>query len=419
MSKNGKIIGVAALVLAIAAVTFAVFSLKQAKAHARRYQELADAVTSLARVLDSGSGVDSRVTFSVDDGKENGSLGWTATKGLPGATESAVAPLNELAEKVIEQRETIINAMVEKVAKPLNCPASKSPQPTILNNVDEYSTGMDGFAAYIRARANRDRNLQQKINEVLYSLDVRSRFQGEITEDGSFAAADAQVFRDAANNLKNLRANYTQTVNTLKELTTALRGVNVDGVTWETPKVVGNLNTRGLSETDSSNLKAAAEKFKADFQQLKIQLGRIDQLEDDKADLQNQLAEAQKKAAAMEAKWQTSEKALQDIMDSVTPGGKYSPNALTDISQMDEHLMGKVMEVNAKYGHVVVDLTQGEVVEGALFSVMRSGKYVGMVRIATPSPFNSLAYVEEGKAGDIRPGDTLLRASNILQSNMK
>ncbi len=419
MSKNGKIIGVAALVLAIAAVIFAVFSLKQAKAHAKRYQELADAVTSLARVLDSGSGVDARVTFSVEKGKEGGTLGWTETKGLPGATESAVAPLNELAEKIIEQREALINAMVEKVAKPLNCPASKAPQPTILNNVDEYATGMDAFAAYVQARARRDGMLQQRINEVLYSLDVRNRFQGEVTEDGSLAASDAQVFRDAANNLKNLRANYTLAVNTMKDLTAALRAVNVDGVTWETAKVSGSLNTRGLSETDSANLKSAAEKFKADFQQLKSQLARIDQLEDDKADLQNQLAESQARAASMEEKWKTSEKALQEIMDSVTPGGKFSPVALTDLSQMEENLVGKIMEVNPQYGHVVVDLTQGEVVEGALFSVIRNGKHVGLLRIAAPNPFNSLAYVEEGKPGDFRPGDTLLRASDILQSNMK
>ncbi len=419
MSKNGKIIGVAALVLAIAAVTFAVFSLKQAKAHAKRYQELADAVTSLARVLDSGSGVDSRVTFSVEDGKETGSLGWSETKGLPGATDSAVAPLNDLAEKIIEQREALINAMVEKVAKPMGCPASMTPQPTILNNVEEYATGMDSFAAYIQARASRDRNLQQKINEVLYTLDVRKRFQGEVTETGNLSPGDLQVFQEAASNLKNLRANYTLAVNTMKELTTALRATSVDGVTWETTKVSGNLNTRGLSETDSTNLKAAAEKFKTDFQQLKTQLARIDQLEGDKAELQDQLADAQKQAEEMEQKWQTSEKALQDIMDSVTPGGKYSPEAISDISQMKEHLMGKVMEVNAKYGHVVVDLTQGEVVAGALFSVMRGGKYVGMIRITTPNPFNSLAYVEEGKPGDIRPGDTLLRASDILQSNMQ
>ena len=40
MSKSGKIIGVAAFVLALAAAVLAFFELKQAKAHAGRYAEL-------------------------------------------------------------------------------------------------------------------------------------------------------------------------------------------------------------------------------------------------------------------------------------------------------------------------------------------------------------------------------------------
>ena len=54
----------------------------------------------------------------------------------------------------------------------------------------EYENGMDGFIAFVRARAARDRNLQQKINTLLYSLEVRNKYAGEITNDGSFGSGD-------------------------------------------------------------------------------------------------------------------------------------------------------------------------------------------------------------------------------------
>ncbi len=416
MSKNGKIIGVAALVLAIAAVTFAVFSLKQAQAHARRYQELADAVSALSQSLDSGSGVASQVTYSFEDGKEEGSLGWPATKGLEGATSDAVAPLKDLAEKIIRQREALVEALVEKIAKPLDVPPGKAPNADVLNSVMEYENGMDGFIAYVRARAARDRNLQQKINTLLYSLEVRNKYAGEITNDGSFGSGDEQAFREAAKNLQNLRSNYSLLVNTVKSLNNALRGIALDGVEWRGPATASSLGTRGLSETETANLKGAVEKFQADIAQLKTQLARINVLEGEKAELEDQLAQANANARKWQDNYNTSESALRAIMGNITPTGKFCPDAITDRSQVREDLTGKVLVANGQYGHVLTNLTHGEVIPGLRFSVRRGDKFLGIVRITEVSPHNSLAVVEEGKATDIQAGDTLLLASETLQS---
>jgi chromosome segregation ATPase len=417
MSKNGKIIGIAALVLAIAAVTFAVLSLLQAKKHARRYQELATAVAAMGDTLDSGKNIN--VSYSLQDGKEQGTLGWTSTKGLPGATANAVAPLEDLAQEVIQQREEIVTTIIEKVAKPLECPPAKTPNAEAVNNVNEYASSLNGLVQHIQARVNRDRNLQGMVNQVLGALMVRGRYNGTITDNGQMDAADSAALADATKNLNNLRGNYRAMTRALQELSRNLRSVQIDGVQWETPAIANTLGSTGLTAAETESNNNALGKYTSDLEKIKAQLQRVNDLQDAADQLAEELKASQAETAKWKEAWQKDEDAIKSFMDNVVPSGNYSMHALTSADQVNENVTGRVMNIAAEYGYVITSLTQGDTTPELLFSVYRGGKYIGMIRILSVTPYNSLAIVVNGAAKDIQVDDTLILASDTLQSIVK
>ena len=133
-------------------------------------------------------------SFGISDGKETGSLGWESTKGEAGATAKAAAPLEDLAQNVVDQRDKIISDVIEKVAIPLECPVDKRPQPTVLNNLNEYASGLEAFSAFVRARVARDNNLKSQLNQVLRLLNVREAYSGRITVSlDAFSASERPV----------------------------------------------------------------------------------------------------------------------------------------------------------------------------------------------------------------------------------
>lgn len=417
MSKNGKIIGIAALVLAIAAVTFAVLSLLQARKHARRYQELATAVAAMGDTLDSGKNIN--VSYSLQDGKEQGTLGWTSTKGLPGATANAVAPLEDLAQEVIQQREEIVTTIVEKIAKPLECPPAKTPDAEAVNNVTEYASSLNGLVQHIQARVNRDRNLQAMVNQVLGALMVRGRYNGIITDNGQMDSADSAVLADATKNLNNLRGNYRAMTRALQELSRNLRSVQIDGVQWETPAVANTLGSTGLTAAETESNNNALGKYTGDIAKIRAQLQRVNDLQDAADQLAEELKASQAETAKWKEAWQKDEDAIKSFMDNVVPSGNYNNRALASADEVDENITGRVMNIAAEYGYVITSLTQGDAVPELLFSVYRGGKYIGMIRILSVTPYNSLAIVVNGAAKDIQVNDTLILASDTLQSIVK
>lgn len=415
MSKKGKIIGVAALVLSIVAVVFAVFCLKLSKQHADRYAELASTTVEVSSILGSSSGVSNQLSFGISDGKETGSLGWESTKGVAGATKKAAAPLEDLAQNVVDQRDKIISDVIEKVAIPLECPVDKRPQPTVLNNLNEYASGLEAFSAFVRARVARDNNLKSQLNQVLRLLNVREAYSGRITENGALDNKDVQAFRDAAKNLSALKANYTQFANFARDLTKILRKADVRDVTWASANAGNSIGNTGLSEAEKASNENAIQKLREDLKTLEAQLARINNLEDEKAQLIAERDEALKKAAEWEEAWRTDEAVLKSIMDTVTPSGNYNPNPITSKEQINSDISGAVLGTNAEFGYVVTSLTHGEVVEGVRLSIFRSGKYIAMIRVIKVTPFNSLAVIEDGSVSAINRNDTVLLASPILQ----
>ena len=418
MSKSGKIIGVAAFVLALAAAVLAFFELKQAKAHAGRYAELAQAVGAAAKTLDSGSGNAAKLAFSVDEkGKEQGALGWESTKGLAGATDSAAAPLKTLAGQLIDQREYLINNLIDQVAKTLECPADKQPDMDAVSSLPEYEGSLDKFNGFVKARANRDAQVANRVNQVLRVLNVRGTYKGVVTENGSLAQNDAQAFADGAKNLGNLQGNYQLMVQTLRDLSSTLRSAQVSGVQWVSPKAAGSLGGTGLTEGENSSNKDAVAQFRNDFETLKAQLGRIDLLENDKLDLQEEIAELKEKLAEAKAMYEQDEEVLRSYYRQGL-GMNYTTTdkeLKTSYDQVKTDLSGNVLKTDAKYGYVVVNLTECEVIPELRLAVYRNGRYLALLRVLATTPFNSLTVVEDGTIASIAAGDTVVVGGRALQ----
>ncbi|GEM_PF-5275981 len=417
MSKKGKIAGIVALVLAIAAAVFAFLEWNQSKKYAAHYAELAESVSTIARNLDSGSGVEDQVSFTVSNGKEQGSLSMPVTKGIPGATESAVKPLVDLSADVIAQRDTIVNTVVEKVIQPLQCPAEKAPTAEDLNNVKEYEGKLDGFVGFVQARVARDNAVKTQVNQVLRLLNVRGSYSATITETGSFTDGDKKAFAEGAKNLGNLQSNYGLMVQAMREFANTLRTSQVSGVAWDSPKAAGSLGGTGLTDTESNANQNAVGQFRADMGKLKTQLARIDALESDKADLQEALADAKEEIENWKARYQQDEEVLNSLLEQFTPHASYDVKKLASAEEVDPNTTGKVMDVNTEFGYVTISLTQADVVEDLRLSVFHQGKFIAQLRVLRPMPSNTLAILEKGSAADIQKGDSVLVASPVLQQD--
>lgn len=418
MSKNGKIIAVVAFVLSLAVAASAFLAWKQSKAHAKRFQELAGVVSSTAGTLDSGSGNASKLAFSTDEkGKETGALGWEATKGVEGATANAAAPLSNLASDVITQREEIINNLIEKVANPLECPADKLPNADMLNNLNEYGEGLDAFGAYINDRVARDNKVKASLNQVLRTLNVRGTYTGTVNTNGEFSSSDRQAFADAGKNLGSLKANYALMAQTMRELSNTLRSAQVSGVQWESPRAISNIGSTGLTESETAANQNVAAQFKADFATLKTQLARIDDLENDKLDLQEEMRNLNAKIDSLKNDLTEAEKVLGEYFARGLSLNKAEaksepPKSFDDIQA---NLSGYILKVDAKYGYVVINLTEYDVLPELRMAVYRQGKYIGQLKVMTTTAFNSLATVDNGKLEDFMTGDSVVIGSRSLQ----
>lgn len=418
MSKNGKIIAVVALVLSLAVAASAFLTWKQSKAHAKRYQELAGAVVGTAQTLDSGSGAAGQLSFSINDkGKESGSLGWEATKGEEGKTSSAAAPLNTLAGNVIAQREGIVEDLISKVATPLECPEDKMPNAEMLNSLNDYAEGLNAFGGYINDRVARDNKVKTNLNQVLRTLNVRGSYTGTVNAGGEFSSSDRQVFADAAKNLGSLKSNYALLAQTMRDLSSTLNAAQVSGVQWKSPAAAGSIGGTGLTESETAGNQNAIEQFKADFATLKKQLARIDDLENDKLDLQEEKKELSQKIASLENDLEEAQKVLgsffaRGLSLSKVEARTVHPESLNDIQA---NLSGAVLKVDAKYGYIVINLTEFDVLPELRMAVYRNGKYIGLLKVMTTTTFNSLATVEDGKIEDFQPGDSVVIGSRSLQ----
>ena len=80
-------------------------------------------------------------------------------------------------------------------------------------------------------------------------------------------------------------------------------------------------------------------------------------------------------------------------------------------------LSGEVLQADAKFGYVIVNLTDCDVVKDINLSVHRlsDGKYLGLIKIVNAGEFNSICTIASGSISDISVGDKVVVGSAAIQ----
>ena len=421
MGKIGKILAPVVAIFAIAVLALSFLVAKQGKLFRQRSQILADGLVKAAKTLDSGSGDAGKVTFTpAENGNpEDGSLGWPKFKESSDTYASSANAVDALGKKVIAQRDYIIDKLVETSAK-LETPAEKRPDGEELAKLNSYETGAESFFKYVENRVARDKNIVMEINKVASQINVKGSFNGEVQDGGVLTSTDKRVFSDMAANLGNLKANY-------KSFQTFFRGVSQrlgvlkleQGTLRTTNPNAAALNNAGMDANDASDIRALLDGFTADLNTIQGQLARIPQLNQEIANQKAAIEQLKADVASWKAKYEKDEEVIKNYykqglgMSSATNDKVQK----TSFEQMRKDLSGEILQVDAKYGYIIVNLTECDVVTGVILSVHRreNGSYLGLIKILKAGEFNSIATIIGGDINDIVEGDKVVVGSAAIQ----
>ena len=422
MGKLGKILAPVVAVFAIAALVMSFLVAKQGKLFRERAAVLAEGLVSAAQKLDSGSGDKSKVTFTkAENGNpEDGTLGWPKYVESPDGYSSSANAVAGLAGKVISQRDFIIEKLVETSAH-LETPEDLRPNEEALQSLATYEEGAGDFFSYVDNRVQRDKNIVATINQFAMGMGVRSTFKGTIQKGGALTPADNAVFNDIRGRVTTLQGNYRTFQKFLQTTGQNLRGIPLQEGTWKSTDFgsMSAFSNSGMDTKDAGELTAAMEKFSADFQTIRAQMARIPTLTSDLAEAKAEIQRQKDAYAALMEKFEKDEEVIQNYykqglgMSSAT-NDKVRKESYEDIRK---DLSGEVLQADAKFGYVIVNLTDCDVVKDINLSVHRlsDGKYLGLIKIVNAGEFNSICTIASGSISDISVGDKVVVGSAAIQ----
>ena len=421
MGKIGKILAPVVAIFAIAVLVMSFLVAKQGKLFRQRSQVLAEGLVKAAKTLDSGSGDAGKVTFTpAENGNpEDGALGWPKFVESSDSYSSSANAVDALARKVISQRDYIIDQLVSTSVK-LEAPAEKRPDAETLAKLPSYEEGADGFFKYVENRVARDKNVAMEINRFASQVNVKGTFNGEVQEGGVLTSTDKRVFTEMAGNVGNLKNNYKAYQNFFRGVSQTLARVRLEQGTLRTTNAnAPALNNDGLAAKDVTDIKSMLDGFTADLTLIQGQLARIPQLKNEIEEQKAAIAELQDKVAEWKAKYEQDEEVIQNYykqglgMSSAT-NDKVKKNNYED---MRKDLSGEILQVDAKFGYVIVNLTDCDVVKDVIFSVHRlsDGKYLGLIKILSAGEFNAIATTIGGDISSMSVGDKVVVGSAAIQ----
>ena len=261
MGKLSKILGALVLVLALALAWSGWKILKQSKQIRYRTQLLAEALSKTAKTLDSGSNDSAKATYTAADGEtgvEGGELGWPKCAGVdlskPGNPyAAATAGVVKQAEDVTTQRDTLAGDVVA-LTEAIQVPAEKRPDVEKLKGVATYKAQagqVDETKGYLANRAQRDTQLQERLDSALKSNGYEKGYRGTVTETGALASDDA-------NGLTYLDDMHKRDDNLRNALAGLLRDIGVAG------SFTIRVNANGsLDVTDRTAIEGIQKRFGA------------------------------------------------------------------------------------------------------------------------------------------------------------
>ena len=421
MGKLGKILAPVVAVFAIAALVMSFLVAKQGKLFRERSAVLAQGLVSAAQKLDSGSGDKGKVTFTkAENGApEDGTLGWPKYQENADGYASSANAVAGLASKVIDQRDFIIEKLVETSAH-LETPADRQPSAEALQSLQTYEEGAGDFFQFVDDRVQRDKNVVAAINQFAVGMGVRRTFTGAIQPGGVLAKADSDVFNDIRGRVTTLQGNYRSFQKFLREAGQNLRSIPLEEGAWNaTDPSLPAYSNGGMDSKDAGELTAMMAKFTADFQTIRTQMARIPQLTNDLENAREEIEKQKKAYAALMEKYEKDEEVIQNYykqglgMSSAT-NDKVVKNSYEEVRK---DLSGEVLQADANFGYVIVNLTNCDVLDDINLSVHRlsDGKYLGVIKVVNAGEFNSICTMVSGEISNISVGDKVVVGSAAIQ----
>ena len=173
-------------------------------------------------------------------------------------------------------------------------------------------------------------------------------------------------------------------------------------------------------DVSSGDMSRVAKNINDDFLTLKRELDLIPQLQAQVAELQEELAEKDKAYANLEAKFQADEEVIENYyrqgLGMASASHNRKPKKVGDFKEVSG-VSGTVLQVDAKYGYIVINLTKYDVYEGLNLSVHSNsgGDFLAMISVLAAEEHNSIATIVFGNLGDISVGDKVVVGSEAVQ----
>ena len=85
--------------------------------------------------------------------------------------------------------------------------------------------------------------------------------------------------------------------------------------------------------------------------------------------------------------------------------------------EVRKDLSGEVLQADANFGYVIVNLTNCDVLDDINLSVHRlsDGKYLGVIKVVNAGEFNSICTMVSGEISNISVGDKVVVGSAAIQ----
>lgn len=377
MGKLGRILAPIAAVLAIALAVASFFIYKGFQNYQKRAANLAETVEKSAKKLDTGtnSGLTSGISYTAPvpgtGTKEDGSLSYKNFKSDAATFEKQTGNVVKLAGNVITQRDELAEA-IQEMTKTLGLP-NDTITVEALSSLESYKDLLILAKSYAEAIRKKDIELAKTVQEVAASVGankaVAASKKAPVIKETKLAPAGEEggeeaeaktvktaVYDSQAKDLAQIKENIGLLQKRRQAYETAIKNL---GKVVTAYKFKANLNSISGKDFEKVLVGLAADMGEINKRLLELNTVKK-QLQQEKAKVQA----AEKKIKTLEAEKEDLRKMLKEANDLLDEHGiriKQKPD-LTDKSQVDPSIKGKVIIDNSEWNYVVVDLGKKEVV---------------------------------------------------------
>ncbi len=438
MATLNRILLILIVVLALTAAGLSYLLFQRRAEFRQRGEELATTVTDVVEKLDENSktGTKADVTFTPRDTDaktpESGSLSWRSFH--EAQTEKSTYPDYEentfrnglektrtLTTAVEKQRNELAEGLFQ-TGMNLGIPRefiSETGLKQLQLEELEYQGIINKIATHAQKMKSRDEEMINTIAECAEVIGTplsKSRLS-ERAETGEGELGDFQHEEPLSTFESDVRA--------LKK-----RSDSYEDTLKAAPQEIGNydwqVRAADIGSEQERTYNQALETLEKDYSGIEEKLARIPILEQKLAEKKEELKQARKKLN--EKREKISE--LEDKLKEAKSGEKIKKlreekqelqqklseyMASTD-AKFSGELKGEILEVNRKWGFVVLDKGVGDVASGTELLVGREGNYVARLKVTRVKEENAVANVMRGvKEGDVRVGDAVEYAPSAME----